>query len=183
MADRDTIHQYLKSLSKYLARLEKPATEDVIREIESHIYDALEQREKEGNPASVEAILAGFGDPRDLAASYVEHMLEGTAPPKGFRAIQRVKKGATRGLFVATALVGFGFSLALLVTGIAKIFEPDMVGLWTTESANSVMMGIRHTPSDATELLGWWIVPIALGLGLGLAYWTKRLLWILKDKL
>jgi len=183
MTERDAIHQYLTALSKYLARLEKAAADDVIREIESHIYDALEQQEIDGDPVDAKAILAGFGDPRDLAAGYVEHMLEGKAPPKGFKAIQRVKKGATRGLFAVTALLGFGFSLVLLVTGVAKIFEPDLVGLWTTESANSVMMGMRHTPDGASELLGWWIVPIALGLGLGFAYWTKRILWILKGKL
>ena len=75
MTDRDTIHAYLKSLSKYLSRLEKADADDVIREIESHIYDALDARGEEGQHASVKDILAGFGAPRDLAAGYVDHIL------------------------------------------------------------------------------------------------------------
>jgi uncharacterized membrane protein len=92
MPDRDIIHGYLKSLAKYLSRLENADADDVIREIESHIYDALESHEKEGAENSAEVVLAGFGLPRELAAQYVDHILEGAAPPKGFKAIQRVKK-------------------------------------------------------------------------------------------
>lgn len=184
MTDRDTIHLYLKSLSKYLSRLEKAAADDVIREIESHIYDALEQQEADGQRGDAKAILAGFGEPRDLAAGYVEHMLEGTAPPAGFRAIQRVKKGATRGLYGTTALLGFSFAAALIFVGLFKPFEPDMVGLWTTKSGNSMMLGISaYPPEGSYEVLGWWIIPVSIGLGVGIGYLTKRLLSILKEKI
>lgn len=183
MTDRDTIHKYLKSLSKYLSRLGKADADDVIREIESHIYDALEAREEEGRQAGAEAILAGFGEPRDLAAGYVEHILDGAAPPKGFRAIQRVKKGATKGLYFATLIFGFGISLALVLVGIMKVIDPANVGVWVSSNETLVIGSLSDVPAGTRELLGWWAVPVLIGLGVGAAYLTRRLTGVLSSKI
>lgn len=181
MTDRDIIHEYLKSLSKYLARLDKAEADEVIREIEGHIYDALDVSETEGGAST---ILKGFGSPRELAAGYVDHILEGSPPPTGFRAIKAVKKGATKGLYYSTGLLGYLFSAALMVVGIMKLFVPEMVGLWVASHGNSIAVGARsQLPEGAEEILGWWIVPFAIGAGLAIAYLTRRLLSILKDKL
>jgi len=184
MSDRDIIHNYLKSLSKYLSRLEKADAEDVIREIESHIYDVLEAHEADGSKTDAEAILAGFGQPRDLAAGYVEHILEGAAPPSGFKAIQQVKKGATKGLYFGMGLFGYSIALALILIGIYKPFEPEIVGVWVGDPGNSFIVGVvADMPEGTHELLGWWLIPVAIGLGIGIAYLTKRVLSVLKHKL
>ena len=184
MVDRDIIHKYLKSLSKYLSRLDKTEANDVIREIESHIYDVLESHEAAGKETSAEAILSGFGAPRELAAEYVDHMLEGTPPPEGFKAIQQVKKGATKGLFYATEIFGYGLSLILMIIGSYKTIAPDKVGVWVTDSGNSFIVGVSSQPPGSTyEILGWWLVPVAIGLGLAAAFMTKRILRVLKEKI
>ena len=183
MSDRDVIHAYLKSLSKYLSRLEKAEAEDVIREVESHIYDARDAHEKDKGGISAAAILAGFGEPRELAARYVEHILTGAPPPKGFRTIQQVKKGATKGLYIMTELCGYGTSLILIIVGIYKAVVPEEVGVWATDSGDSFMLGVSSTPPGGThELLGWWLVPILISLGLCAAFLTKKILAALKDK-
>lgn len=50
MEQRDIIHQYLKELERYLARLEKAQAQEVLKEIESHIFDALDQLQSSGLP-------------------------------------------------------------------------------------------------------------------------------------
>lgn len=179
MSDRDIFHDYLNSLAKYLSRLDKADADEVIREIESHIYDALDNSE---GPGRAEAILDGFGNPRELAAQYVDHILKGAPPPSGFPAIQRLKKGATKGLYFVTGFLGYLFSLALIFVGFIKIFMPQQVGIWVSNHGSSIVIGaISDVPVGTQELLGWWIIPVALGLGIGLAYLTRRLLCILRE--
>lgn len=184
MQDRDIIHNYLNSFSKYLSRLEKADADEVIREIESHIYDALEAQEAEGQAANAETILVGFGKPRELAAQYVEHILVGAPPPTGFKAIQRVRKGVTSGLYFATGILGYCLSLAAIFLGLYKLFYSQYVGVWSTPEGKSFTISIRDHPYDMTnEMMGWWLVPIAIGFGIGAGYLTKRLLGVLKEQI
>ncbi len=180
MTDRNIIHDYLKSLSNFLARLDKAEADEVIREIESHIYDALEAS---GNGSSAESIIEGFGPPRDLAASYVDHILDGTPPPKGFKAIQNVKKGATKGLYYSTALFGFGFAAFMGFLGIYKLIFPSTLKIWEADHGNSWIIGVHSPmPEGSVELFGYWLIPVGLAGGAAIAYLTRRLLIILKDK-
>ena len=183
MQNRDIIHQYLTSLSKYLSRLGKVDANEVIREIESHIYNVIENREDESLPINAEDILAGFGEPRVLAAQYVDHILEGKPPPKGFQAIQKVKKGATWGLYLATAIFGYGMAIALFFVALYKPFYPLNVGLWSQGTGKTVIFSIGEVPSSSAvthEIFGWWIIPVALVLAFAIAYLTRRILGILK---
>jgi uncharacterized membrane protein len=184
MPDRDIIHEYLKSLSKYLSRLETRDAEDVIREIESHIYDVLETHEADGSQINAEAILTGFGQPRELAAQYVEHILAGSPPPRGFRAIQRVKKGATKSLYYVAGIFGYGLSLILILVGLLKIIMPEIVGFWVSESGNTIVLGaLSDLPGGTYEILGWWAVPVTIGLGTAAAYLTRRIIGVLREKI
>ncbi len=185
MSDRDIIHTYIKSLSKYLSRLEKRDADDVIREIESHIYDVLESNEEAGTIVPASEILEGFGDPRELAAQYVDHILEGTPPPKGFNAIQSVKTGVTWGLVLATAIFGYSVSVGSIFWGLYKLFLPDEVGIWVTADGNSYIIGGSNPipPGAEYEIVGWWLVPIALCLGIAIGYLTKRLVSTLRQQI
>ena len=115
MEQRDIIHQYLKELERYLARLEKAQAQEVLREIESHIFDALEQQQSSGQVEDASAILRGFGEPRQLAFAYVAHVTDGAPPPAGFKAIQKVKQGVTATLYYAMAAFGFSIAFMFLV--------------------------------------------------------------------
>ncbi|MCJ8318430.1 MAG: hypothetical protein MJK12_02280 [Colwellia sp.] len=184
MPEREQIHQYLKDLSKYLSRLDKFNADEVIREIESHILDAIELQEQNGHQIDAQAILDGFGEPRALANQYVEHMLKGTAPPRGFKAIQSVKKGVTKSLYYSMGLFGFGISLFLILIGLGKLFMPDAIGVWSAAQGNSVIITFsEHAYPNSTELLGYWLIPIAIVIGIGTALLTKRVLAVLKQSL
>lgn len=181
MTDRDIVHNYLKTLERYLSRLERQEADEVIREIESHIFDALDEA---GDGITASAILEGFGSPRALATAYVEHMLEGTPPPQGFKAIQKVRKGMTKGLYYST--IGFGYLLAcgLLFIGFWKPFAPENIGVWSAAGGNSIIVGfVEAPPTGSAEILGWWLIPVFLTLGAAIAWGTYRLISILKPKL
>lgn len=181
MLDRTTIHAYLSSLGKYLSRLSKPEADEVIREIETHIYDAMELEQAQKGEADLSVILARLGPPRDLAAQYSEHILEGRPLPHGFRSIHKIKQGASKGLIVSMAIMGFGFSLLLALLGVAKVVYPNQIGAWSTAQEHSIVVGFNDSlyPSSA-EVLGWWLIPIVWIIAAASFYVTCKVLAVMK---
>ncbi len=175
------VRDYLNSLMKFLSRLDKEDADDVLREIECHIYDVMEIRQENGQMIDAGEILKGFGQPRELASQYVEHILDGAPPPAGFRAIQRIKTGTTKGLYWTTAIFGYLLSTTFLAIGLYKPVNPEAVGVWMNAGGESFAVGaLSQMPNGTQEIMGWWLVPVTIGLGLGGAYITKRILSVLK---
>jgi hypothetical protein len=184
MEQRDVIHQYLKELERYLARLEKVEAQEVLKEIESHIFDALEQQQCSGATPDANAILRGFGAPRELAAQYVAHITKGAPPPVGFKAIQRVKQGVTATLYYAMAVFGFSIAFALFFVAGAEVFMPDSVGAWSAGNGYSLAIGFFAAPYPADqELLGAWFIPVATLSGLLVITLTRKVLRVLKNNM
>ncbi len=180
MDTQQRIRRYSQDLATYLAPLEPADAAEVIREIEGHVLDVLEQSERNGKLADVDSILAGFGEPRELAARYVSHVLAGTPPPSGFRAIQTVRRGVTRGLYGSMAVFGYGLTLFLLGLAVVKILGQGSVGLWSNPGGESVVIAFTGAPHpDQTELLGPLFAPIALLLAAAIGVLTRRVLQVL----
>lgn len=181
MTIRTEIHAYLSALNKYLARLNQADAEEVIKEIESHILDAVEAQEASGEAVDVAQILAGFGPARELASQYTDHVLQGTPPPKGFKAIQTISRGVTKSLWYSMAFFGYFMASALALVGLLKLWLPNQVGLWSSAQGNSVV--ITFTNADfpmSQEVMGWWLIPVALLASALIFTLTRRVLSVLK---
>jgi len=176
------INQYLNTLQRYLARLSPAEATEVIQEIESHIFDLIEQHQANGQTADAAAILQGFGEPRQLAAQYVAHLTTGAPPPRGFKAIVQVKKTVSAALYYSMAVFGFLTSACLLFLAGAKALTPDAVGVWAMAEGNSLTIAFLAEPfPPEQELLGMTLIPLATGLGLALFWLTQRILRVLKQ--
>ncbi|RVT47562.1 hypothetical protein EMM73_04605 [Rheinheimera sediminis] len=183
MEQRDLIYKYLKELERYLARLEKAQAQEVLKEIESHIFDALEQQQSSDQVEDASTILRGFGEPRQLAFAYVAHITDGAPPPAGFKAIQKVKQGVTATLFYAMAVFGFSIAVALIFVAGAEVFMPDSVGVWSAGNGNSMAIGFLAKPYPAEqELLGAWLTPVAVVAALLVSLLTRQVLRQLKHQ-
>lgn len=181
MISRHLIRAYVGTLATRLDALDPADAEEVIREIESHLHEVVDQAESRGEALDVAALLEGFGPPERLAAQYIAHLQHGTPPPAGFRVLQRVRLGATRGLYYSMA--GFGFSVAALLLGLAmaKLLAPDAVGVWSVADGNAYVITWSGSPqSQARELLGWALPPLALLAALWCAELTRRVLQVLR---
>ncbi len=184
MQDRETIHTFLKSLNKYLSRLEKQDALEVIKEIESHIYDVIEWKETKNEQVDIQEILNGFGSPRELAAQYVEHIMTGSPPPKGFKAIQKSKTGVTKGIWYSMAFFCYGVAGLFGLIGIAKILFPEKIGLWMAAEGNSIIITFsEHSLLMSEEKLGWWLTPVSLTACLTIFWLSQRILGALKTNL
>lgn len=177
MISRHPIRAYMGALASQLGKLEKADADEVIREIESHINDVVDQAEARGEDIDVATLLQGFGSPESLAAQYVAHIQTGAPPPAGFRVIQRVKQTVTRGLYYSMGLFGFSIAFSLLALAVAKAIEPSSVGVWSTAGGHSVTVTWSGAPDpQARELLGYGLIPVALLASVWSADLTRRVL-------
>ncbi|MCC2616841.1 hypothetical protein LJ739_11365 [Aestuariibacter halophilus] len=184
MTEREQINTYLTTLSRYLSRLDKGQADEVLREIESHIFDVIEATEQRGQVVDADQILQGFGSPRSLAQSYVEHVTQGTPPPEGFAAIGPVRRNVTKTLYYGMAVFGFSIAAALILTGFANLIVPDSVGVWSAAGGDSIVVGMvsdKVPPGD--ELTGFWYTPLAVILGYLLLRLTVSVMQVLKRQL
>jgi hypothetical protein len=82
---------------------------------------------------------------------------------------------------LVVAFLGYGTALIALGCALLKPFTPERIGLWVREDATgdlSYQLGrVAMPPTDARELLGWYIVPLGLVVGaLALTVTTRYLL-------
>ena len=179
MARSELVHQYLSDLERYLSRLSEARAQEIVQEIESHIYDAIELQVAAGE-GGAEAILGRLGTPRELAAGYIDHVTTGVAPPRGLKPLSRVRKGMSRGLYYLVCCLGYGTAVALLAAAALKLVSPASLGVWVAEHGNSVVVSFSQLDPQANELPAAWLVPIAVLAGAGLLYLTRRVASILK---
>jgi uncharacterized membrane protein len=171
------IDSYLTALRLHLGPLTIAEREEIVREIGAHIRDSVE------SGASVESVLARLGPAEELAAQYRDGVLirqasRSFSPVKLLRAALRLATKSVFGIFVFTCgLFGYSFGAGLLFVALAKIFVPSHTGAWVQDgrlvAAGAFEYG--YLP-QAHEVLGLWIIPLALTLGSLLLLLTNYLI-------
>lgn len=172
------IESYLARVRVALRGLPESEIEDILRELRSNTVELAGEE-----AAEVEAALRSLGDPIDLARTYrsENQMVRAECSGSPLVIMQGLRHASQSrlGRVAATALYAFGYInvLTLWAAAIHKLFAPSHTGLWYTPgwiwSLTLVTGGGQ--PEGARELLGWWLVPVALALGWGVRYMTDRI--------
>lgn len=175
------LETYLKAVRAHLRGLGPAEAAETVEELRSHVLDRVEGQPTLGR---VTDALAALGDPRELgrvnASERVAARAEGARSPLTlFGTAAQLAAVSLRGLFVfLVSLMGYALAAAWLIAALAKPLAPHRVGLWhvqdpTDSQSYSLALGLVSGPRPGHELLGWWIMPLglALGLGLGLLTW------------
>ena len=152
----ERIRHYLQQLGNELRRLPESERLDALREIQSHVEDEV------NGGTDVDAVLAGLGQPKVLARSYLsayhlDHLSPGTPPnlPTTISAMAFFASAGLGGIFVVPVLALFLFLFAMMavllpIAGVARTFGAH----WVT------MTGPRG-PIPVT-----WSIPLTLVIGL-----------------
>jgi uncharacterized membrane protein len=167
MTTESEIGNYLTTLRSNLGPLPIAEREEILREIEAHIRDSAEE-----SGASPSSVLARLGPADALAAQYRDGLLIRRAstsysPPLLLRASLRLAtKGVAGTVVFFLGLFGYTIGAAMVLTALAKPFQPAKIGVWFSET-KSLDAGILNVPppSSSHELLGWWFIPVMLTLG------------------
>ena len=177
------IDAYLRELRRCLGELPPEEVNDILQEIRGHI---LERAESSGELTEerIVAILKGLGRPDEIAPLYQADSLMARArtslsPALVLKGMLRWAMLSVKGFVIfLVGLIGYSLAIGFLFGGIGKIFAPHAVGFWVSPDTFSI--GTNSNPA-ARDALGWWLVPVGLGLGVGLFVGTTRLLrWSLR---
>jgi uncharacterized membrane protein len=166
MTNQQRTEQYLSAFSAALRSTPEPQHGEILREITAHIRDAAEE------PGStVSTVLARLGPPEALARQYGEGALLQTArsslsPLLLLRAALRLATKGILGFVVfCCAMSGYLTGAGMILSALAKPFFPSAIGMWrpTPHSIAAGMVAANVQPMH--EVLGWWYIPLALGIG------------------
>jgi hypothetical protein len=173
------VRGYLYMLERSLrASISAPLTDDAVREVESHIRERV--AESHGLPnerEALEAILMRFGSPSTVARAYsLEAMLEEAATTARLGAVARsmfhvATMGTGAFLRAFLLFMGYAFGISLFATAVLKPIFPRNVGLWLD---GGIRLGAEFPAPASDPLLGYWIIPICIVLGLGVLMLTHR---------
>lgn len=167
------IDSYLAQVRTALRGLPEREVDDILRELRSHADELAGP-----DATNVDAALQSLGDPLDLAETYrAENTMvraECAGSPlvilQGLRHATRTRSGR----MLATALYAFGYINVLSLWGAAldKLFAHSQAGLWYAPGNAWPLKWVTdgRAPTGARELLGWWLVSVAIVAGLVLRY-------------
>ena len=183
MTDQQRIEQYLSDLRVALRTTPEPQHGEIVQEITAHIRDAAEEP-----GASVSAVLARLGPPQTLARQYGEGALLQTArrslsPWLLLRAALRLAtKGVLGVLVFCCAAAGYLTGAGMILSALAKPFFPSIIGLWRPTPHSLAIGMLASNVQPMHEVLGWWYIPLALGIGAMLTLVTtliiRACLWV-----
>jgi hypothetical protein len=175
------LQAYLRQVRHGLTGLPADEVDDIEGEIRSHVLDRLSGAAM--TDTAVEGALKGFGPARDLAGLYLaERMAERVEARRSpwliLKTVWRLGGLSMRAFFVfLVSLVGYVTGAGFLLCALLKPVMPSRVGLWVSEGTTlddlSFSFGITDRPG-VHEVLGWWIIPVSLVLGLLCLWLTWR---------
>jgi uncharacterized membrane protein len=155
---------YLRQLERDLARMPADERGKIVQEIRSH----LAERAAVG-PQMLRAAITQLGPPSSLARSFVDDWQLSGALERGpswrilLAMLQRVWRSLAAVVICTVTCVLYAFAVAFLIIAVMKPITPGNVGMWAGQNGGigdfGVIFGTVHTTA---ELLGWWIIPIAL---------------------
>ena len=178
------IEAYLKTLRTRLRGLTDEDVREIAEELRSHIVDKAGTG-GELTAAGVDAALAALGTPEQLASEYVadEWLKRAEVSRSPWRILDSLFHWASlsiAGFFVLLgAVIGYFLGFSLILCALLKPLHPHTAGLWRVPNgANdfelSLRLGFGTVPAGGRDLLGWWIVPLGLGVGGALIMLTTR---------
>jgi hypothetical protein len=183
-----TIEAYLNRVRGRLRGLSAEDKREILEELHSHIVDTAASSAGQTTLA-VEAALASLGSPEDLAREYVtdELLSRAEVSRSPWHLLDSLFRWASMSLagFVVLlgSITGYFLGAVFILVAALKPFHPETAGLWFSQDVTgdrtfSLRMGFGTVPAGMREVLGWWIVPIGLLVGLGLVIGTTQVaLW------
>ncbi len=175
----DNYAKRIKRISKVLSSEDQ---NDLLKEIESHVYEGMERSNRGDEVSGLMDVLERLGEPEDflkplVAKKKMDQALTTFNPKHVFQGLAlNIGKGFKSILF--SILYLFLFTFVGLIA--LKIAFPKKTGLFYLDGE---FMGFGFIQDHALygEVMGWWFIPTCL-LGAGIFYLVVTLLMKLFHK-
>jgi amino acid transporter len=179
------VNGYLFVLERSLKTfLPTDVVRDAVREIESHLRERVLTADGAPNErVALEKILSELGPPLRVAQAYSaeriidEAIMTGRVVPM-LRAVWHLAASTFVGFGAALGVfVGYAAGFSLIAIAILKPIFPNNVGVWVRDNGNGIpsrMGALFPAPAGEHVVGGYWVIPIALAMGLGILVLNHR---------
>jgi len=179
---------YSEQLRSILKKVKSVYKNDIITEIQSHILDGFNEIELKDETKRLKKAIENLGDPSDflmplIAEKYLTDASINYKPMfiiKGlFYYINSGFRQFMKGMIYVT---GYTFVVGFALVAALKIFQPNRVGFFISKAGTINIGFVDDISKMDRELLGYWIIPLALIISIALYYALSKLLRLLKSK-
>lgn len=160
------LDSYLNDLRIHLGTLTIAERDEIVKEIGAHVRDSAEE-----SGAAIETVLGRLGPAKELAAEYRDGLLirkasHSISPVVLLRATLRLATKGVFGIFVFfCGIIGYSLGVGFVFVALAKAIVPSHAGAWVQDGRLIAAGGFVYSvPSGAHEVLGMWVIPLALTL-------------------
>ncbi len=166
MIAHEAAQQYLDRLKRALRFLPAEDRDAIIAEIESHIADRTSVGGK-----SIADTLETLGDPDELARAYIEQykledaVVRSAHPTLLITILEKTGRSLAAGFLGLISLTCYLSSIVFAAMAVLKPILPQNVGYWVGPHAHTLGI-LDKAPENKVEVLGYWMIPVALMLGL-----------------
>ncbi len=196
-------NDYFIRVNKVLKSLDQASKEEIILELKSHLFSSIENDNSSDEPTRILNAIGQLGEPEEFLKPIVADKLLSQAsksfnPANIFQALfYNVFYTTFRRAMISLVLFTvYLVSIILLVTVVSKIFIPESVGLFVYESG-AWLFGVdfpeggwrfgvntleNGQEGHARELLGYWLIPLGVGISVMLLYTVRKLSNLLVKK-
>lgn len=164
-ASERVYNDYMKRVKKVTSSLSKQNQDDIYMEFNSHIFEAIQQKNGINEIDLLLDILENLGVPEEVlkplvADKKLEQATKTFNPIHVFKAlVLNFTNGITYIIFFFLYLLLFGFVFLIF----AKITNRSEVGLFYKDASFMVLGIVDNTNKNGvTELLGNWFIPVML---------------------
>jgi uncharacterized membrane protein len=173
---------YIKSVKKNISILSEDDQLDLLMEINSHIYEAIQRERHEDEVKDILSITDNLGSPEEFLAPMIaeKKLAQASRTFKPRHVWQALKLNFSRGFLYAILSLLY---LLLSVFGlliVVKIVKPSNTGLFFQEDSFKAF-GYVSDAVGMNEILGYWFIPLAI-LSAIIFYFLITLLFRLRRK-
>lgn len=176
--------KYICEVKRVIIPLEKEDQEDILMELNSHIYESMQHNTSGSETDKITESLERLGDPRKTLALLVadRKLQQATKTFNPLHVMKALSLNLSNGFIYVLFSISYLFLFCFTFLVFAKLIFPRNTGLFIGEDDLFFGFITNMTDNSLPEVLGYWFIPVIL-LGMVITYLFITLLLRLKYKL
>ncbi len=159
---------YIRRVERMTKTLSEKDRQDILMELNSHIYEHMQQNTITDEVENMLAILKRLGAPEDTLVSLIadKKLSQATKTFNPLHIIKALSLNISNGFVYILFSLSYLFLFIFIFLVFAKLLYPDNTGLFIGENKINFGFISNLTANSFTEVLGNWYIPVILLAGM-----------------
>ncbi|MDH6342150.1 putative membrane protein [Parabacteroides sp. PFB2-12] len=163
---------YIERVKRTTKALSDKDREDILMELNSYIYEYIQENKENGEMSNLLAIIKRIGAPEEILPPVIANkkMDQATHTFNPMHVIKALSLNISNGLSYVAFSILYLLLFCFSFLAIAKIFFPGNIGVFKGENRFYIGLFSDSTIEGTQELLGFWFIPVVLLLSICLYF-------------